>query len=322
MKMKKKGELTTQQIVILIILLVSFVIILFLLFRLDLGEESDSELCHNSVIMRGSSVIPTDAVPLKCSRNYLCITKDGSCEGMTKPELKKVKTEEEIYDVLAEEMADCWWMFGEGKVNYVTATMTKNNYCSICSQILFDNSLKEIKNESEMAAFPKGEISKDNFYNYLSKKTMSDKGISYSQYLLGTNDINGLKTELSKNATKDVSFGTIKIGEQSFIVMGITTEVNTIGWVVRGAALGGVLVVGLATAGVGTAGFIAVLAGEAAAGGAGLAGAGIANAISPKIEAITIEGDGIKNKFMVPTIQGANSGEFEALNCEEIITTS
>ena len=86
-KNKKNGEITTQQIVLLIILLISFAIILFFLFRLDLGRQSEDEICHNSVAMRGNSAIPTDAVPLKCSRAYVCVTEDGSCEDMTKPEV-------------------------------------------------------------------------------------------------------------------------------------------------------------------------------------------------------------------------------------------
>ena len=60
-------------------------------------------------------------------------------------ETKKVKTETEVYGILADEMADCWWMFGEGKVNYVGKDLPeKQLYCSICSQLAFDNSLEEI----------------------------------------------------------------------------------------------------------------------------------------------------------------------------------
>ena len=55
-KMNKKGELTTHQLVGLIILIVSFAVILFLLFRLNLGETTNKEICHNSVIMKGKSI--------------------------------------------------------------------------------------------------------------------------------------------------------------------------------------------------------------------------------------------------------------------------
>ena len=44
--------------------------------------------------------------------------------------------------------------------------------------------------------------------------------------------------------------------------------------------------------------------------------------ISPSIGAITVEGDGVKNKFMTPTIQEASSEEFKALNCDDILTST
>ena len=59
-----RGELTTQQIVLLIILITSFTIILFFFFKLNLGEETDKELCHNSVVLKGS--LPSDLTSLNC----------------------------------------------------------------------------------------------------------------------------------------------------------------------------------------------------------------------------------------------------------------
>ena len=176
-----KGEITTQQIVLIVILLVSFIVILFLLFRLDLGKESDKEICHNSVVMRSAS-ISKEAIPLKCSRTYICLSKDGSCERMSSPDVKKVKTEEEIYKVLAEEMADCWWMFGEGKLDYIGKDFfLRDNYCSICSQVGFDDSITEINGVGET-------ISKDNLYDYLSKQRCQIV-VTYAEYIFGTNDV-------------------------------------------------------------------------------------------------------------------------------------
>jgi hypothetical protein len=311
---KIKGEITTQQIILLIILLVSFIVILFFLFKINLGKESDSEICHNSVAMRANP-ISKDAVPLKCSRAYICLTKDGDCAQMTKPEIIKVETKEEIYNALAKQMANCWWMFGEGKIDYVTDTMTKNNYCSICSQILFDDSLKKIEGVGN-------EISQDELYDYLSKTKMPDEDYTYAYYLLGTNNVRMIKSELSNQAGKDVTFGTITVGKQYFVVMGITSEVNTLGWVIRGAAVGGALVVGAATFGIGTAGFVAIAVGEGVGVGGGIGGAKLSDIISPRISGITVEGKGVKNHFMVPTIQEASSQEFKLLNCEDILTST
>src|SRR3989344_3635482 len=191
--LNKKGEITTQQIVTLIILIASFAVILFLLFRLNLGKQTGTDLCRNSVILKGKSVLPKDTIKLDCYRGYKCLTFDGSCEGLNNPEIAKVKTATDVYKNIADEMAQCWSMFGEGKVNYAGDDLTKNNYCSICSQILFDNSLSEIKE------FSGGKISKDFLYNYLSKNNISNNKMSYAQYIFGTNDIEKLKSESQKS---------------------------------------------------------------------------------------------------------------------------
>lgn len=301
----KKAELTTQQLVTLIILIVSFAVILFLLFRLDLGKETEAELCHNSVIMRGSAVVPEDTIPLDCSRKYICITKDGSCNSMTKPEIKKVKTDSDVYKVLADEMANCWWMFGEGKVDYVGKDFfTKDNYCPICSQIAFDESLKDI------SAFSLGKLDQNLFYNYLTNENYTS-GKTYSEYFFGTNDLDLLKQELSKNQSAEVTFGTIDFSNQYFVVTGITSEVAGRGW--KTFIGSGVAVVGMFV-GYTWVGII---------GGALLVGAGEYGALqNPEILAIPVEGDGVNNQFMAPTIVEANSDKFKALNCHEILTTA
>ena len=74
-----KGELTTQQIIILIIAITSFVIVLFLLFRLNLGETTKREICHNSVVLKGKSLFPT-GVSLDCHTEYICLSKTNKCD--------------------------------------------------------------------------------------------------------------------------------------------------------------------------------------------------------------------------------------------------
>jgi len=306
-----RGEITTQQIVLLIILLVSFAVILFLLFRLNFGKESDSEICHNSVVTRGSSVIPADATPLKCSRAYICLTKDGSCEEMTKPEIKKVKTEEEIYRVLADEIANCWWMFGEGKVDYVGKDFIKrDNYCSICSQIAFDDSLKDIKDEEGNSIFTEDKISQDELYNYISVTPIPDKEINYAEYIFGTNDVNSLKNQVlvgeDGTETTATTFGTIDLNKQYFVIMGITSEIAGKGWKV--AAGIGVVAVGFFIPGAGW-----TLAGT-------ILGT-LIGAYGDEVVAIIVPGNGIKNNFIAPTIQEANSESLKKFDCYEIINS-
>ena len=122
---KKRAALTTRQIVILTILIISFIIILFLLFRLNLSGQSEQQICHNSVVQRGSSILSlSDTVPLNCRTHYVCISTTSKCEGEesrmpTPDDIITVKSENELYKALADEMATCWWMYGEGEVDYL-----------------------------------------------------------------------------------------------------------------------------------------------------------------------------------------------------------
>ena len=316
-RIAKRGELTTQQIVILIILIASFAIILFLLFRLDIGKETNAELCRNSVVLRGKSFFPGETIQLKCYKTYKCITFDGSCEKLNNPEVVKVKNTEEIYKELAGEMANCWHMFGEGKVNYLTGgDLKKNNYCSICSDILFDDSLKEIPGLED------GKIDKNNlYYEYLSKNDVPYAKTNFLNYLFGANDAKQFR-ESVKNQFGTENFGEMEIGKRSLIVTGITSSVSHATWIGGAAGVGGFigLVIGATT----PVGWIAgaIILGVGGAIG-GEIGAQIYDLQNPEIGAIISKGKGIDNQFMSPTItETTDSEKYKALNCEDILTLS
>jgi len=297
MKRKNKSaEITTQQIVLLIVLIVSFAVILFFLLRLNLGKTSESEVCHNSVVTRSSGVIPKGSIPLNCETTYSCLTKDGTCEGMTSPEIEKVKTKEEVYNVLAEQMADCWWQFGEGKLNYVEKDLLANNlYCSLCSQIVFDNSLNMFEN---------GEIDKNGFYDYLANTNMSDKGISYLEYLSGIKGSQEIKSTLSAGNS---NFGKINLGKQYYIMMGVVSQVSALKWVLFGVGVGAGLGVIVFTGGAGTPVVLALGIGAAT----GAAGGYFAGTV--------VKGES-GDTYMPPTLIEANSADYQALKCKDIKT--
>jgi len=310
LKKSKKGELTTQQIVLLIILIMSFIVILYFLIKLNIGPSGEKEICHNSVVMKGNPVLSKGDVSLNCQRTYVCLTKDGSCETMTNPNIKKVgDNPNETYRVLADEMADCWWMFGEGKVDYVGDKLKENNYCSICSQVAFDDSIKKI------IEFNSGKINQDKFYDYLAKTSVSEGSVNYAEYFFGTNDIVALKADVlnNKNNSKGIdTFGTINLDEHYFVMMGITSEIGNT-YKLIGI---GVIVLAFLTP-VGWVGG-AIIAGTGA--GAIFVGDDIASLFEPKIAAVMVEGDGVKNGFMAPTIIEARAEAFDLLNCRDIVS--
>ena len=301
--MKKKGEMATEQIVLLIILIASFAILLFFLVKLNLGKQTDQEICHNSVITRGNSVIPKDSVPLKCQREYVCLTTGGDCKKMTDPSIKKVSSKEEVYNALSENLANCWWMFGEGKINYVRDEAFSNLYCSICSQVAFDDSLVKI--------FPNGQIDQDELYNYMETNNYSNSN-TYFEYLYGRGSTYGaIRQQLQ---SQGVTFKPIDFSKQYYSMMGITSDVSTLGWVAGAAILGGGLVLGIAMLPIGaTAWGVSTLAGVAYFGGGATAGGTIAG--------LFVTGES-GDDYLSPSIIEANSPEFKSLDCKSITTLS
>jgi hypothetical protein len=288
---KKKGEMTTEQIVLLIVLIVSFAVILFFLFRLNLGKTTDQEACHNSVALRGSGVLPKESVPLNCKTQYICISKDGSCESMTSPQIEKAKTKDEVYSLLANHMADCWWMFGEGKLNYVKDQLTGNLYCSICSQVAFDNSIDFFSNN---------EIDQKDFYTYLAKTNLSGKDTSYLEYLTGLNNVAAIEGTSFK-------FEQISLNKQQYIVMGIINQVGVATWIGTGIAAGVGIALAVITGGASIPATVAILGGATVGGAAGY------------FAGTTIKGES-NQEFLTPVIVEANSDKFNALKCQAIKT--
>lgn len=305
--MKKNGEITSQQIILLIILIASFAVILFFLLRLNLGEQTNQELCRNSVVLQSRSVLP-DQKSLSCYRTYTCITNDGTCEALNDPNIVEVDNKKEVYRELSKGLTDCWWMFGEGKVDYVGEDLTKNNYCSICSQVYVDSNLNNIDGIE-------GEINQDDLYEYMSDTEMPGRDMTYLQFLFGTNNLEQIKQN-ALNEKGVGTFGTMNLGEHFFVVMGITSEVSTTTWVLGSAA-------GVAAGAIATFTPIGWVGGTIIATGSiigGIAGSEISENIDPEILAVTVPGRGIDNLFFAPTIVEAESSKFKTLNCEEIVT--
>lgn len=147
--MNKKAELTTQQLVTLIILITSFAILLFFLLRLNLGEETIKEICHNSVVMKDKTLLSKATGNLDCQTEYLCFSKSEDCEGINPTRVIEIKNKEELVAEVEKEIKDCWWMFGEGKLNYVGFDVS-DYHCAICSILKFDKDIQEKYPEIEV----------------------------------------------------------------------------------------------------------------------------------------------------------------------------
>ena len=136
----KKGELTSKQLITIIILIISFAIIVAFFFMLGLKSSIDKESCRNSAVMRG---IPFGnwVVTLKCKTQDICFSRGGDCDSKAKDLVTiDVKDNNKLSEEMDNLINECWWMMGEGKVDY-----GGKGSCAICHRVYFDDKIKEGK---------------------------------------------------------------------------------------------------------------------------------------------------------------------------------
>lgn len=157
----KKGELTSKQIITIIILIVSFGIILAFFLMLNLKGDIDKEACKNSVALRG--------LPLgKYVFSLKCKTQDINIEN-----------KEEVLGEISDLFVDCWWMMGEGKIDYGESS------CAICNKVSFDF---------------EGDLTYDNLYNYMADNKILDGSMSYLFYLYKFSNVKGIPVKKKTGA--------------------------------------------------------------------------------------------------------------------------
>ena len=224
-KKYKRGELTTQQLVTIIILIASFVIVLFLFYRLNLGETTDKEICRNSVVLQEQASLTSGG--LDCRTNYLCISGGDKCTEISQTSEINVdasksveETKDQVFKALADEMSDCWWQFGEGKINYGSKSPIEGTtQYAICSIVFFDDKIYEKFSE----------VNYRDFYDYLktAKKTESQ---TYLQYLYGVNEWSDVP--ITYNVAFNLASDKILTNQKYSIITGIDNKIGT-GEVIR-----------------------------------------------------------------------------------------
>ncbi len=159
--MRKKGATVQTIIISIIILVTSAAIIFFFLKAFPYKETIDKEACHQSVILRNNALLKGEfglEIPLNCKTQRIKISSTN---------------EESIKREIADAMYDCWWMLGEGKLNFFKRDPYLEYYkshCIFCTIIEFDENvqerLPEIKGMNE----------------YLAETNIPTKNITYWQY--------------------------------------------------------------------------------------------------------------------------------------------
>ncbi len=152
---KKRGDLTSMQLIPLILIILAFSILIVFLVRLGLDSYASNEACKLSVLGRGSAGDSAQSfLPLKCTTTKTCLSSDkGKCDEVFAGE-KEVKTislpsnNDQAAELIAKESAlalyDCWNTMGRGKIDLfgdlksqIGVDVTKPT-CVICSRVAVD----------------------------------------------------------------------------------------------------------------------------------------------------------------------------------------
>jgi len=206
--MNKKGQGMSWFLVSIIIALMLLVVFVLIAIFFPAGETLDRSACKTSIVLRatlpsdieGVSVNVKDVVNIRCQTQKICVTAKssgkGNCTGLGKDyDTRKLtgsnSTEQatQIKMFLAREMADCWGMFGEGKLQifareFKSATFTSKGI--ICDKIEFDNSVLYGKDE-----IPGTEDDIQNITgltSYMVMHKVPNNNYSYMDYLRGTSE--------------------------------------------------------------------------------------------------------------------------------------
>ncbi len=163
---KMKKAVMREQLIPIIVIIVSAAIIIFFLMKFQFQKMSEKEACRQSVVLRanalirGTEAISEGLIPLNCKTDYIEI---------------KTSDEEAIKKEIADAMYECWYMLGEGRLNFIVGDPNKA-YCLICSVISFSEETQK-----------KVPVIND-FITYLQTTIIPGKNITYLQYLASNLD--------------------------------------------------------------------------------------------------------------------------------------
>jgi hypothetical protein len=194
----KRGDVNWF-VVSLIIVVITLAIFLVAIMKGNITDIVDRETCKESIMLRGA-VLPGQAIDLKsylslqCKTKNICITSKksgkGDCEGLgsefeTRRVLGDLK-QDKIKSFLAQELTECWNMFGQGQLQiFPNEFAAKKTSGIICSKIQFDKSITDPENPDDAIKNLSG------LKYYMITHKIQDKNITYMDFLLNNEESMG-----------------------------------------------------------------------------------------------------------------------------------
>ena len=274
--------MTQQTLIILIICCVVAIILGMFVggWAKIMDKGSDVEVCRSSIILAAQSKkIGNEAwTPLDCPRKDLLIKRGDVVR-------KGVIDQERVHKIVADAMAECWYMFGEGKMDPFSnwgKGAQEENLCIICKNIQFDDRLISfIGSKQDEMIDDNGVIINETFKQYypmnpslyLMENNYKTTGKTYYEYLYNLEP--GIVEE-----TEREQLSMIPLAPESIILLNMYKyKYKNRFWQIVGISTAvllvvGGLVLGVCTFGAGfvvTAASLSILAGVLAAVGGGIA---------------------------------------------------
>lgn len=248
--MKNKKALTARTIVLFIILVLSFALILLLYYQFNWKGAITDDTCHASIILK--KTVPESPIsggkavdfPLRCQTKKVCLTSgvlDSGCEefkGLKNVKEIRISDKYDILQILADSMANCWYVVGEAKGPMVFSRQlvsdgeltfqTNFKHGIICSRIAFSEKVKK--------DFPSISSSDLVYFLQNEKYGEGEEAVNYLEYLAGK------QRTIDQESFKDLNVDTSKQYAIIYLESSFTLLPNILakagGGLLGGAAIG------------------------------------------------------------------------------------
>lgn len=200
--MNKRGDINWF-IVSIIISLLTLVLFIAIIVIFPFQQTIDRVACEESVVLKavmpGDNLPLKDAINLRCKTRKICVTANrfgkGKCESLGEKfetqritAIGKEEIETQIKMFISREMASCWEMMGEGKLEIFSRKWIWNTGAFtegvICDRIEFDESV--LNGSDKQAGTSDDLVSVYGLMEYMINHKVPNNNISYMDFLRNT----------------------------------------------------------------------------------------------------------------------------------------
>lgn len=240
--MNKFGDINWS-VVTIVISILTLVVLVLIVYVFPWEDTVDRTACKSSIVLRATipdSTSAKDLISLRCKTRKICITDKssgkGNCSDILGEDFDTMKLTgdtqlqkmEQIKMFISREMADCWEMFGEGKLQIFSREWVWDGAATTkaitCSRIAFDdsvingvdkkpNTVDDLKNITGLG-------------NYMLIKKAPNNNISYMDYLRGSPEGQSASEFYGSQKSNGALFGNVNLSRQTAIIFIETTKTN------------------------------------------------------------------------------------------------